>query len=198
MKATVWVAPIASVAILFGTIGVAQASGGWVTSGKQAVVAGQQLTVDDLKGWMSLQQAADGVRMPLDELLALIAPPAGVQLTGATLFKEVEGLVPGFELTAFREALRAHLAGQPVAPGELPTPAASVTPPPGPAAASPSVTGQQTLREVAAANGLDPVVLTREAGLPEGTGLDVPLKELREANPGFEIQAVRDALERLA
>ena len=56
MNLTVLVAPVASVALLFGSIGVATLTGDWVTSGRQQVVAGQALTVDDLKGWMTLQQ----------------------------------------------------------------------------------------------------------------------------------------------
>ncbi len=115
MKAIAWVAPVATVAIIFGTVGVAQATGVWVTSGRQAVVVGQQLGVDDLKGWMTLQQAADGLGMDVDRVIAVVGPPAGVTLTPATALKDLESLVPGFQMSAFREALRSAL-GQSAAP----------------------------------------------------------------------------------
>lgn len=215
MKASVWLAPVAFVAIMFGTIGVAQATGGWVTSGKQTVTAGQRLTADDLKGWMTLQQASDGLGLPLETLIAAIDPPAGVALTGATAFKDLEALVPGFELTSFREVIRLLLnpttSAAPTSPSAAPTsapapqPSATHTPtgiPTGTGSASEtgasgSVTGQSTLRGIARDNGLDPAVLARESGLPADVNLDATLKTLRDSYPGWEIQAVRDAVARL-
>ncbi len=215
MKASVWLAPVAFVAIMCGTIGVVQATGGWVTSGKQTVTAGQRLTADDLKGWMTLQQASDGLGLPLGTLIAAIDPPAGVALTGATAFKDLEALVPGFELTSFREVIRLLLnptiSAAPTSPSAAPTsapapqPSATHTPtgiPTGTGSASGtgasgSVTGQSTLRGIARDNGLDPAVLARESGLPADVNLDATLKTLRDSYPGWEIQAVRDAVARL-
>lgn len=215
MKASVWLAPVAFVAIMCGTIGVVQATGGWVTSGKQTVTAGQRLTADDLKGWMTLQQASDGLGLPLETLIAAIDPPAGVALTGATAFKDLEALVPGFELTSFREVIRLLLnptiSAAPTSPSAAPTsapapqPSATHTPtgiPTGTGSASGtgasgSVTGQSTLRGIARDNGLDPAVLARESGLPADVNLDATLKTLRDSYPGWEIQAVRDAVARL-
>lgn len=202
MNLTVLVAPVASVALLFGSIGVATLTGDWVTSGRQQVVAGQALTVDDLKGWMTLQQAADGLGLPVGSLIALVGAPDGV-LTPATAFKDVEGLVPGFELTAFRDQLTALLAGGAAAsaePSATPQPAPAPTPThtPSPASGSTqSVTGQSTLTQVATAAGVDVADLVRESGLPADVDVDRTLKDLRDTIPGFEIQQVRDALTRL-
>ena len=126
-----WVMPLLAVVLLFGTIGIAQASGNWVTSGRsaagmgmgggggdgsgagsgsgagggggaeKAVTAGT-LAPADLKGWMTLQQAADGLGMPLADLLALVGAPAGSGVDGGTAFKDLEALVPGFSLSDFR------------------------------------------------------------------------------------------------
>lgn len=206
MRISLWVAPVASVALLFGGVGIAQGTGQWVTSGRQAVVPGVAITVDDLKGWMTIADAATGLGIGPDEIIALLpAAPDGTTITAATAFKDLEGLVPGFELTAFREVLRVHLAGGTVssAPASAPKPTPVATASAAPtheATGSPTqaISGQSTLRQVAQANGLDPGVLAREAGLPEGTDLDATLKSLRDANPGWEIQAVRDAVTRLA
>lgn len=214
-----WVAPAAFLAIMFGGIGLAQIGGQWITSGRQQVTAGQRLTPDDLRGWMTLQASADGLGMPVADLIGLIDPPDTVVLTGSTAFKDLEDLVPGFELTAFREVVRAHLTNQlppattpadsptPTGPAPVrttaaprpvptPTPAASAThtPAPGSTGAPSGITGSMTLRQVAQANGLDPAALVRQAGLPADVALDTPLRDLRDSLPGFEIQSVRDAV----
>jgi hypothetical protein len=131
-----WLMPVVALALFFGTVLAAQVSGTWVTSGRgvvagagsgagsgagqgggaggtggsgQVVPAAGSLGSADLKGWMTLQQAADGLGMPLADLVALIAPPAGVTLTGETAFKDVEGLVPGFSLTDLRPKVDARV-----------------------------------------------------------------------------------------
>lgn len=210
MNSTVlrWVAPLAFLAIMFGGVGIAQVTGQWVTTGRQQITAGQRLTPDDLRGWMTLQAAADGLGMPVAELIALVGAPDGVSVTGATAFKNLEALVPGFGLTAFREVLRAHLSTPPTpttSPGTASAaPTASGTPPPPAAAthvptpvgtgAASGITGSMTLRQVAQANGLDPAALAAKAGLPADVSLDTPLRDLRNTVPGFEIQTVRDAV----
>nr|NLI51162.1 hypothetical protein [Propionibacterium sp.] len=219
MKTTtaLWVAPIATVAILFGSIGIASATGAWVTSGKQQITATSQLTVDDFKGWMTLQQAADGVGLDVATLITLVGAPAGVTITPTTAFKDLESLVPGFELGDFKERVRALVGGAP-APTTGPTGGSTASPAPSPSvpassvAPSPShtpsptgtgtgsgasITGQMTIRQVAEAYGLDPAVLARESGVPAGISVDAALKDLKNAVPGFEIQQVRDAVERL-
>ena len=54
-----------------------------------------------------------------------------------------------------------------------------------------------TLREVAAGAGLDVARLVEECGLPSGVDPDSTLKDLTTRVPGFEVQTVRDAVERL-
>ncbi|MGB7963108.1 MAG: hypothetical protein WCF12_09165 [Propionicimonas sp.] len=190
-------APIAFLVIMFGLVGVAQASGQWITGGRQQVVTGQQLSAVDLKGWMTLQQAADGLGIPLPDLIVLIGPPPGVTLSGQTAFKDLEGLIPGFELAGFRDKVAAHQAGgTPPGSSTLPpttAPAASHTPT-GAATASGAVTGSMSLRQVAEANQVDLAALIAEAGLPAQVNPDLPLRDLKNALPGFEVQAVRDAV----
>lgn len=116
MKVSLWVSPVVSAVLLFGAVGVAAGTGNWVTGGREQVTATTTLTVDDLKGWMSLQQAADGLGVTVPVLIGLIDAPQGAHLSGATLFKDVEAQVPGFTLSTFRETLRAHLAGGAASP----------------------------------------------------------------------------------
>ncbi|MDV3222441.1 hypothetical protein, partial [Intrasporangium sp.] len=100
-----WLMPALSLVLFFGAIGVAQAAGWWETSGRAAVPAGQ-MVVDDLKGWMTLQEAADGLGVPVDDLVALVGADEGAGVGPDTAFKDIEALVPGFELTTFRETVR--------------------------------------------------------------------------------------------
>lgn len=118
MKVSRWLMPLVTLVALFGTIGIAQVAGWWSASGRQVVVAAT-LGVDDLKGWMTIQQAADGLGVPATTVIEAIgaAPEAGV--TPATRFKDVEALVPGFELSSFREVLAERLA---LAPSASPSP----------------------------------------------------------------------------
>lgn len=114
MKTSVWVAPVATLVIFFGSMGVASLTGSWVTGGREQVVAAAQLSVDDVKGWMTIQQAADGLGVPVATIIGLIDPGNQAGLTPATAFKDIEAVVPEFSLSGLRERLRAVLAAGPV------------------------------------------------------------------------------------
>lgn len=194
-----WILPVVWVVVLFATIGIAQAVGGWQVSGREPVVAGT-MTPDDLKGWMTVQQGADGLSVPATVILTEIGGEPGL-VTPATAFKDVEALVPGFSLDDLKTRLWEVLGSTP-SPAPSSTAVASVPPAPAPSSTPtgipPSgVTGQQTLRQVAEANGLDLAALIAESGLPPQTNPDTALRTLRDTVPGFEIQQVRDAVDRL-
>ena len=142
MNRLTWISPLIFIAVMLGCVGIAQLSGAWVTSGKQVVAAGQ-LTADDVKGSMTLQVAADGLGVTVDDLVTLIDPPDRSALSPATLFKDIEALVSGFELTSFRDKLRAFLAARNGSPLPTPTPTAIATAA-FPASVSPSVTATHT------------------------------------------------------
>jgi len=108
MKLSRWWAPAVVVVVMLVAAPVGQAAGWWSTSGRTQVVA-QQLGVDDLKGWMTIQQAADGLGVPAQRLIDALGPEAS-GLAPSTAFKDVEAKVPGFELSSFRDQLREALA----------------------------------------------------------------------------------------
>ncbi len=201
MKTSVWVAPVASVVVLFGAVGVANLTGDWVVSGRTTFVTGEQLGVDDLKGWMTLQQAADGLGIPVGEIIDLIDPSGTAGLTPETPFRDVETLVEGFELGTFKEQLRAHLAGAAVSPSATATTSATPSPQPtgtGSGAGQPAITGQMTLAAVAQAYGVDLAELVAACGLPADVDTRATLRTLKDTYPSFEIQQVRDAVAELA
>lgn len=124
MKVSLWVSPVVSVMVLFGSVGVATVTGDWVTGGRVEVSQSSRISADDVKGWMTLQQAADGLGLPVAAVIELIDPQGAAGLSATTLFREVEPLVPGFELTTFRALLRARLAS-PAAPSPAAEPSRS-------------------------------------------------------------------------
>jgi len=217
MNRLTWIAPLMFIAVMLGGVGVAQATGTWITSGKQVVVAGQ-LAADDVKGSMTLQQAAAGVGMPFAELVALINPPDPSLLTPSTAFKELEALVPEFDLSTFRETLRTYLAARNGTPIPTPPATASGTSSPSVVATSAptasathaataqatgtgtgdaSIKGSMTLRQVADASHLTVAALVAECGLPADVDADLTLRELADSVPGFDVQVVKDAVARL-
>lgn len=128
--------PILFVVAFLGTVAVAQSAGLWSTSGRTSVTL-SQLAPADVKGWMTLQQVAEGFGLSQAELYALVNLPADVP--ASTALKDVEKLAPGFEVSALREALEARMTA-PAAPTDapaLPTPqptdvSAALTPTPAP------------------------------------------------------------------
>jgi hypothetical protein len=217
MNRLTWIAPLVFIAVMLGGVGVAEATGAWITSGRQVVAAGQ-LAPEDVKGSMTLQQAADGLGMGFPELVTLINPPDPSLLTPTTAFKDLEALVPGFDLATFRETLRAYLTAKNGTPIPAPTATPSGTSSPSVVAAStPSATathtatatatgtgtgdasikGSMTLRQVADASHLTVAALVAECGLPADANPDLTLRELADSVPGFDVQVVKDAVARL-
>lgn len=227
MKVPIWVIPVVTIALLFGSWGVGKATGEWEISGRQQVLAGQQITADDIRGWMTIQQAADGLGIAPEEIIALLDAPQGAEVTPQTAFKDLEALVPGFEVSTFRDILRAYLSGAPT--GASPDPGHSSSAPSAAAGAptraptgiptgtstsrgeegtptgtgapgsgsTQAITGQMTLQQVAVDNGLDVQDLVAEAGLPADIDPGTTLKDIKNIVPGFEVQVVRDAVARL-
>jgi len=202
MKVSRWIAPILTLVIFFGGIGIAKLTGDWQVSGRTTVAAGQTLTADDIKGWMSLGEVSAGTGIPTDELRALADVPEGTHVGDETQLKDLEDLVPAFEMTKFREKIRARLGGSTASPGPS-APASRVgtptaTPPHTPSqVGTQTITGQSTLAQVAKDAGVDVAALVAESDLPADVDVNAPLRELRDAYPDFSIQDVRDAVDKL-
>ena len=113
MKVNKWLLPILALVLLLGTVGIAQAAGWWVVSGREMVDLTQLTSGDEVKGWMTLQQVADGTGIETAALLAKLGLPA--DMPPATVLKDIEGIVEGFEITAVRTVVDEALGLAPVA-----------------------------------------------------------------------------------
>lgn len=133
------VMPAVAVVAIFGTYGVTSAAGVWQSSGRQPV-AGQSLAPADLKGWMTLQQASEGLGIDIPTLLRLAGADAATAaaVTPATPLNQLEERLPSFSMEAFRASVtdfREHGGAAAPAPGPSPSAVpttASTTPSPRP------------------------------------------------------------------
>lgn len=118
--------PALVIGALLGTTFTAQALGQWSISGRAGLNL-EALTAADIKGWMTLQQVSDGLPIAQTDLYRLMAIPADVSPN--TALKDLESIVPGFEVSVLREKLLAWQSGSeaelPTAPAPTPIPIAS-------------------------------------------------------------------------
>lgn len=107
MRVNKWFVPVLAVALLLGTVGVAQATGWWIVSGKSMVDVQNMTSSADIKGWMTFEQIAAGFGMETSTLYAELGLPA--DLPPETALKEMESVVPGFEVSTVRDVIDAYL-----------------------------------------------------------------------------------------
>ena len=104
MRVNPFLVPIIVIAALLGSSLIAQAGGFWATSGRTSVNL-ENMTAVDLKGWMTLQQVMDGMKVSKEQLYAAGNIPLDVPTS--TALKDLEGIVPDFEVSTLREKLGA-------------------------------------------------------------------------------------------
>lgn len=116
--------PILLIVALLGTTFTAQALGIWSTSGRDAVDVAN-LKPADLKGWMTLQQVIDGLKISKEELYAIGNIPADTATDKA--LKDLESIV---EVSTLRDKLTAKFSGTtaPAPAAATPTPVATPKP----------------------------------------------------------------------
>lgn len=204
--------PALSITLLFGTAFGAQAVGVWSTSGRDTSAL-ESLTPADVKGWMTLQQISDGVPIPLDELYELVEIPSDVPAD--TALKDLEGVVPDFEVTVLRDRLTTWQIGGDATPEPTvaPTSAPAATPLPSPTptarptdssdqqpatpeagATACDIRGKMTLQEVSASCGVTLERLIGASGLPADTAAEAVLKDLISQGVLPDIETIRTAV----
>lgn len=161
-----FVAPLLAIALFVGTVAVAQATGYWIVSGKQMVDVENLVSSDDLRGWMTLQQVSDGLGIEQAEMYTLLGIPADIP--ASTALKEMETLLPGFDMTGVRATLADYLGEASSVEADEPAntePVATLQPTP-----QPTPTPQAPPTETASTLST-PVEHTPQAdGLGDGTG----------------------------
>lgn len=170
MHVNKFVAPLLAIALFVGTVAVAQATGYWIVSGKQMVDVENLSSSSDLRGWMTLQQVSDGLGIEQAEMYTLLGIPADIP--AGTALKEMETLLPGFDMTGVRAALADYLgeASSVVAGEAANTEPVTTLPPTLQPTPQPSPTPQAPPTETASTLST-PVEHTPQAdGIGDGTG----------------------------
>jgi hypothetical protein len=106
MKIKPFVYGIVVLALFFGVLGGAKAAGMWSVSGKMTG-AGEKVqpngaNVDEIKGWMTLNDVSAAYKVPVAEIVAAFGLPADTP--GTTQLKSLER--PTFSVLNLREWLR--------------------------------------------------------------------------------------------
>lgn len=198
MRVNKYLLPLLVATALLGSVGIAQATGLWEVSGKQAIAPGGLTSSEDVRGWMTLQQIADGFGLGLDDLYHLAGVPQ--EVPPETALKDLEAVLTDFETSSVREALSVYLgevpAPQPAteerAPA-TPTPVALTMPTPeviptayfgptllpaGEILPAAEIKGRHTLLEISAQCAVPLADLLVRLGLPGDTNQTVAVKEL--------------------
>jgi hypothetical protein len=108
MKIRPFVYGIVVLALFFGIIGGAKAAGMWAVSGKVAGT-GERVqptgaSVDEIKGWMTLNDVSTAYKVPVSEILAAFGLPADTP--GTAQLKSLES--PDFSVLELRAWLAAR------------------------------------------------------------------------------------------
>lgn len=211
--------PALLLVVLLGTAFGSQALGVWSVSGRTAVAL-DQLAPADIKGWMTLEQVANGLAISLEDVYRIGGIPADV--APETALKELEAVV---EVSTLRELLAAYLEGDdaslpeetaseaspPIEPTALPTAAAPTSTPVAPPqhtgdGAGPTplpagqilpaseIKGRMTLREVSEQCAVDLAALLAALDLPSDTDPETQLKALTQGGLLDEINQVQEAV----
>jgi len=125
MKVNPFVMPMVLIVALFGITLGAQATGNWTTSGRDAVDVAN-LTAADLKGWMTLQQVIDGMKISKQELYSIGGIPADTPTSKA--LKDMEGIVSVSDLRIKLTKPAASVQATPAPTQVVATPSTKGTP----------------------------------------------------------------------
>jgi hypothetical protein len=212
MRVNKYLLPLLVSAALLGSVGIAQATGLWEVSGKLAIAPGGLTSSEAVRGWMTLQQVADGFGLSLADLYRLTGVPQDVPPDSA--LKDLEGMLADFETSAIREALSIFLGEVPAAvavpalaetqplpaatPEALATVHAGPTPlPAGEILPAAEIKGRHTLLDILQLCDVPLPDLLERLGLPADTDLTMPVKDLAASGVLTSLEDLRTVVTEL-
>lgn len=213
MSVNRYVMPIIVLSTFLGVVFASQALGWWSTSGRTSVDL-EQLNPADIKGWMTLQQVADGLQLPIEAVYRIGEIPDDV--SPDTALKDLEEII---EVSTLRGLLADYLAGENSTQTEdaplvlatpTTTPAAMLegssnalhtedgtgpTPlPPGQILSAEQIKGRMTLRDVSEQCAVDLDELLAALTMPLDTDPDIQLKTFIQEGVLTEVTQVQEAV----
>lgn len=176
-------APILAVAVLLMTVFGANQLGLWSTSGRTSVNL-ENMNALDIKGWMTIQQVSDGLRIPVNQVRTALSVPASAP--DSTAMKDLEKLIPGFETSQARDILGKAVPNMPALPVPTIAPSQAFT--------VDQIKGGQTLKQVVEQANVPLQSLLSQLNLAPDTNVDLALKDLIAQGKLTEVTQVRDAV----
>jgi len=114
MKVNKYVMPIVLIAAMFTVVLVAQATGAWQVTGSTTVIpttTGGHPDPEAIKGKMTLDEIITTYGIPKEDLYAGAQLPADFPTSKQA--KEIESVIPGFEIDTLRQAVEDYYATHP-------------------------------------------------------------------------------------
>ena len=209
MPVNKYLMPIIAIVTLLGSIITARAIGAWQTSGRDMIDPTEPLTSADIKGWMPLEYLVERLDLTQQELYALLGLP--INTSPGTPLKDMEDIL---EVSEVRAIIAEHLGEATVENSEIATPSPTATPasagsadehapgtgtgptplPPGQILLAAEIKGRMTLQEISDGCGVPLETLYMELSLSKDISPNTTLKDLKEQNANFEVEAVRDVV----
>ncbi len=115
MKVNKYVMPVTLIAVIFAGVFIAQAAGWWQVTGMPTVINVDSTgrgNPDDIKGKITLDEIVRGYGIPQADLYAALNIPA--ETPASTKVKDLESMIPDFEVDLVRQAVRDYYAANPV------------------------------------------------------------------------------------
>lgn len=180
---TPFLAILLAVLLFFGAIFTAQAAGVYTLLPEQ-LKAGEIIPYEEIRGYMSIQEAAAATGTELDAFYRLFNIPESVP--DKTMMKSISEMVPNYDFDAVKETLAE-------------APATSAVPAPEATAASPvdveAVKGSMTIRDAAAAVHLELKDFYQLFKISETVSPETAMRDIGNVVPGYDFHEVKTALE---
>lgn len=193
-QSVVWVTVLI---LFFGSIFVTQKLG-WYTNIPKPIVAGEKLAIEEIRGFMTLQDISIGLPIDMKELYTKLGIPETVPPT--TKFKELSQFVPGMTDEKAKEILEKEQ-------GQNPTNETSTTnkdvdekqvtneKEKEPAKEPIVLRGSMSLTEIAKILNISIEDLYQRLKLPQSVPPSTILKQIPELVPGFDFEAEKEKLQ---
>ncbi len=162
--------PLFAVGLFLGVVAVAMANGNWIVSGKEMVDVTHLTQGAEIKGWMTLQQVADGFGISSEDVRRLAGLPNDLP---DSALKDLEGVAEGFDIALLRDAIDEYLAqgaSATAAPSPQLVPPAAVIAAPTSSVAPTIVPQPATPPAPLETPNETPVSLPQRSGAGDGTG----------------------------
>ncbi|WKY47411.1 4Fe-4S binding protein [Eubacteriaceae bacterium ES3] len=178
------VAPVAILAIVvgifFGTIGIAQLTGNFEILPK-AVAEGETIPIYEVKGYNTIEEAADLTGLTVEEVYEQLAIPTTVPQD--TQFKNISAIVPEYSFDTAKENAEAAITGIPVETEES-SESVDIS----------GIKGSMSIQEAMDSLGMEAAEFYALFEIPDSVPAQTLLSEIQTLSPGYDFQSIKSKI----